>query len=290
MLDVLVRRETGDGAVARRSLWVLSLLPAAFVLVMGYAESVLLVFALGCFLALRPPAGASGLRPHFAVAGVLAFAAALTRPIGVLLVLATMAELSALVASARSCGARGGHRRRRGAFCRPADIPGLVQAHGRRLAGSTACPAAELAPRWAVGPLHHAVPRRHGGAAPSRRHGSPRAMGAAGARDAHRLLAAAPRALHVVRCRRPGHRRGRVQPRLVRALCAERLPAFDRRRGWCSRSRSSSAPSWRSWRPGWPATRSSPSSTSRSPDRCRRGSPTPVGAATPLPGSTRGVH
>jgi len=93
MLYVLVRRETGDGAVARRSLWVLSLLPAAFVLVMGYAESFLLVFALGCFLALRPPAGASGLRPHFAVAGVLAFAAALTRPIGVLLVLAAMAEL-----------------------------------------------------------------------------------------------------------------------------------------------------------------------------------------------------
>ncbi len=93
MLYVLVRRETGDGAVARRSLWVLSLLPAAFVLVMGYAESVLLVFALGCFLALRPPAGASGPRPHFAVAGVLAFAAALTRPIGVLLVLATVAEL-----------------------------------------------------------------------------------------------------------------------------------------------------------------------------------------------------
>ncbi len=37
-------------------MWVLSLLPAAFVLVMGYAESVLLVCALGCFLALRPPA------------------------------------------------------------------------------------------------------------------------------------------------------------------------------------------------------------------------------------------
>jgi hypothetical protein len=93
MLYVLVRRETGDGAVARRSLWILSLLPASFVLVMGYAESVLLVFAIGCFLALRPPAGASGLRPHFAVAGVLAFAAALTRPIGVLLVLAVVAEL-----------------------------------------------------------------------------------------------------------------------------------------------------------------------------------------------------
>jgi hypothetical protein len=93
MLYVLVRRETGDGAVARRSLWILSLLPAAFVLVMGYAEAVLLVFVLGCFLALRPAAGDAGLRPHFAVAGVLAFAAALTRPIGVLLVLAVAAEL-----------------------------------------------------------------------------------------------------------------------------------------------------------------------------------------------------
>jgi hypothetical protein len=103
MLYVLVRRETSSPAVARRSLWVLSLLPAGFVLVMGYAESVLLVLALGCFLALRPPdAGApataptgdtaSVRRPHFAVAGVLAFAAALTRPVGVLLFLAVAAE------------------------------------------------------------------------------------------------------------------------------------------------------------------------------------------------------
>ena len=94
MLFVLVRRETGSAATARRSIWVLSLLPAAFVLVMGYAESVLLVCALGCFLALRPPTGAgSTLRPHFAVAGLLAFAGALTRPIGVLLFLAVAAEL-----------------------------------------------------------------------------------------------------------------------------------------------------------------------------------------------------
>lgn len=90
MLFVLVRRETGDAVVARRSLWVLSLVPAAFVLVMGYAESLLLVLAVGCFLALRPRQGA---RPRFAVAGALAFAAALTRPIGVLLALAVAAEL-----------------------------------------------------------------------------------------------------------------------------------------------------------------------------------------------------
>ncbi len=90
MFYVLVRRETGDPAVARRAVWILSILPAGYVLVMGYAESLLLVFALGCFLALRPPEGA---RPHLATAGALAFAAALTRPIGVLLVLAVAAEL-----------------------------------------------------------------------------------------------------------------------------------------------------------------------------------------------------
>jgi hypothetical protein len=93
MLYILVRRETGQAAVARRAVWVLSLLPAAFVLVLGYAESVLLVLAIGCFLLLRPPADAAGSRPHFALAGVLAFAAALTRPIGVLLFLAIAAEV-----------------------------------------------------------------------------------------------------------------------------------------------------------------------------------------------------
>jgi hypothetical protein len=93
MLYTLVRRETGDALVARRALWVLSLLPAAFVLVMGYAEAVLLVLAIGCFLALRPPPAEGDARPHFAVAGVLGFGAALTRPIGVLLALALVAEV-----------------------------------------------------------------------------------------------------------------------------------------------------------------------------------------------------
>ena len=93
MLYVLVRRETGSKDVARRAVWVLSLVPAAFVLVMGYAEAVLLVFAVGCFLALRPPTTSAHTRPHFAVAGLLAFAAALTRPVGVLLFLAVASEV-----------------------------------------------------------------------------------------------------------------------------------------------------------------------------------------------------
>jgi hypothetical protein len=60
---------------------------------MGYAESVLLVLAIGCFLALRRGRGTDAPRPQFALAGLLAFGAALARPIGVLLALAVVAEL-----------------------------------------------------------------------------------------------------------------------------------------------------------------------------------------------------
>jgi hypothetical protein len=92
LLYVLARRELGHER-ARRTLWILSLLPASFVLVMGYAESVLLLLAVGCFLALRPPPGADAARPHFALAAGLVFLATLTRPIGFLLVLAVLSEL-----------------------------------------------------------------------------------------------------------------------------------------------------------------------------------------------------
>jgi hypothetical protein len=87
LLFVLVRRETGELEVARRSLWILSLGPAAYVMVMGYAESLLLCAAIGCFLALRSA------RPNFALAGLLGFVAALTRPVGVLLALVIATEL-----------------------------------------------------------------------------------------------------------------------------------------------------------------------------------------------------
>jgi hypothetical protein len=95
LLFALVRRETGDALVARRSIWFLSLGPAAFVLVMGYAESTLLCLSIGCFLALRPAVAALGSsrRPNFALAGLLAFFGALTRPIGVLLAVAVAVEL-----------------------------------------------------------------------------------------------------------------------------------------------------------------------------------------------------
>jgi hypothetical protein len=91
LLFALVRRETGDALVARRAVWFLSLSPAAYVLVMGYAESTLLCLSIGCFLALRPAGPVA--RPNFALAGVLGFVGALTRPIGVLLAVAVVVEL-----------------------------------------------------------------------------------------------------------------------------------------------------------------------------------------------------
>ena len=89
LLFVLVRRELGDDGVATRTVWLLSLAPAAFTFVMGYAEGLLLVWTTACFLALRP---AAGRRPAWWWAAGFGLAAALTRPLGVLLVLPAALE------------------------------------------------------------------------------------------------------------------------------------------------------------------------------------------------------
>lgn len=102
LLFVLVRRELGDEGVAGRSVWLLSLAPAAFTFVMGYAEGLLLVCTTACFLALRP---ARGRRPAWWWAAGFGVAAALTRPLGVLLV------LPAAVEAVRAWGATPGRRR-----------------------------------------------------------------------------------------------------------------------------------------------------------------------------------
>lgn len=73
----LVLAERRDGALAERAVWALQLFPAAFVLVWGYAEALFVVLALGTFLHAR--------RGRFALAGVCALAAGLTRPVGCLL-------------------------------------------------------------------------------------------------------------------------------------------------------------------------------------------------------------
>jgi len=47
LLWVLVRRESGDRLLARRTVWLLCLAPPAFTMVMGYAEATLLVCTVG---------------------------------------------------------------------------------------------------------------------------------------------------------------------------------------------------------------------------------------------------
>ena len=84
LIERLARLETGDRATASRSAWFLAFLPPAFVLVMGYAESLLILLAVGTFLALR--------RRRWGWAAALGLLAGLCRPLGVLLVLPAMIE------------------------------------------------------------------------------------------------------------------------------------------------------------------------------------------------------
>jgi len=76
--------ETGDRRAARRAAWYLALVPPAFVLTWAYAEALFVALAAATLLALR------GQRWGWAAA--LAFAAALTRPVGAFLALAVVVE------------------------------------------------------------------------------------------------------------------------------------------------------------------------------------------------------
>jgi hypothetical protein len=86
LLHRLALEETGDEALAKRSAWLLALFPGAFVLVWGYAESLMLVAVIGAFLALR--------RQAWWLAGAMALAAGLARPLGLFLVLPALWEVS----------------------------------------------------------------------------------------------------------------------------------------------------------------------------------------------------
>jgi hypothetical protein len=84
LLERLARFETGDRALATRAAWFLALLPPAFVLVMGYAESLLVFFAVGTFSALR--------RRKWTWAATVGLLAGLSRPLGVLLTIPATIE------------------------------------------------------------------------------------------------------------------------------------------------------------------------------------------------------
>jgi hypothetical protein len=85
-LVLLERGRDAEGlALADRSVWLMALVPPAFVLVFAYAEALLLVAAVGMFLALR--------EQRWWWAAGLGVAAALTRPHGLFLVLPAAIEV-----------------------------------------------------------------------------------------------------------------------------------------------------------------------------------------------------
>ena len=81
---LLARFEFGDRAVARSAAWLISLAPAAFVTVMGYSDSLLLLLAIGCFYCLR--------HQRWLVAAALGYLAGTARPLGCLLLVPALCE------------------------------------------------------------------------------------------------------------------------------------------------------------------------------------------------------
>lgn len=89
LLYRLTLRETGDADAARRAAWYAAVLPPAMVLVLGYAESLALCFAVGMFLFMRSSRPGSH---HWLAAAAFGIAAGLCRPVGVLLVVPAAIE------------------------------------------------------------------------------------------------------------------------------------------------------------------------------------------------------
>lgn len=83
-LHALVVHERADRDLARRAVWVLYLLPPAFVLVMGYSEALFMTFATLALLGLRSR--------RWVLAAGASLLASVTRPVGVLLVVPALVE------------------------------------------------------------------------------------------------------------------------------------------------------------------------------------------------------
>jgi hypothetical protein len=80
----LTKLETGDAGAARRAAWFVALVPPAFVLTWAYAEALFILLAAITLLLLR--------RQQWTWAAIVGFAAALTRPTGLLLAGAALIE------------------------------------------------------------------------------------------------------------------------------------------------------------------------------------------------------
>jgi hypothetical protein len=82
---VLVRSEWQDTLLARRAVWLIMLVPPAFVFVMGYSEALLVLLAMAFFLAIR--------RGSWWWAVLFGYLAGTARPIGCLLVVPAVIEV-----------------------------------------------------------------------------------------------------------------------------------------------------------------------------------------------------
>lgn len=84
LLARLVRLETGDGDLARRSVWLACVVPPALVLVLGYSEALLMALGAASFLGWRTR--------RWEGAAVAGYLAGLARPLGVLLAVPAAVE------------------------------------------------------------------------------------------------------------------------------------------------------------------------------------------------------
>jgi hypothetical protein len=85
LLHRLVLADFGDAALARRAVWLVAVAPPAFVLALGYAEATFMALAVATFLGLRTR--------RWWLAAACGALAALTRPIGALLMLPALIEV-----------------------------------------------------------------------------------------------------------------------------------------------------------------------------------------------------
>lgn len=86
LLARLTREEVGDERVVRVAVWLGAVAPPAVVLVLGYADSMLLILSVAMFWALR--------HRRFGWAIAAGFAAGLCRPLGILLVAPALIEVA----------------------------------------------------------------------------------------------------------------------------------------------------------------------------------------------------
>lgn len=83
-LYLLAKAELGGAAPARSAAWLLNLVPAAFVMVMGYSDSLMILLSVTCFASLR--------HQRWLLAASLGFLAGAARPIGCLLLVPALWE------------------------------------------------------------------------------------------------------------------------------------------------------------------------------------------------------